>query len=154
MTKFIPENNDFVVKLGDPGLPYSYTERDVPWIPVEDYENLNASRNNMKADIWAYATTLWEIFSRGATPLVENPIEFFSNGNRLPRPNECVGQVAGMYDKIMMKGWDAEADKRFSPQKIFTLLIHFSKFLINLRILRGNNLLIFRIIYNSSRNTS
>lgn len=126
MTHFIPENNDFIVKLGDPGLPYDFTEKDVPWIPIEDYENLNGSRNNMKADIWAYATTLWEIFSRGVTPVVENPIEYFSAGNRLQKPPEC-NTLHGIYEHIMKSGWEPDSDRRFSPQKIFTLLLDYSK---------------------------
>ncbi|KAL7041532.1 hypothetical protein ACKWTF_000809 [Chironomus riparius] len=128
VTQFLPENNDFFVKLGDPGLPYNYTEKDIPWIPIEDYENLNASRNNMKADIWAYATTLWEIFSRGITPIVENPMEYFMSGRRLQKPTEC-NNLPRLYEHIMKSGWDQDADRRFSPQKIFTLLLEYKTLL-------------------------
>lgn len=107
-----------------------YTVNDVPWIPIEDYHNLNGCRNNLKADIWAYATTLWEIFSRGASPLssiqMTDPIDFFSNGERLQKPIECA-TLPGIYE-LMKSGWDIDPERRFSPQKIFSRLVDASKF--------------------------
>jgi Janus kinase 2 len=109
-----------VVKLGDPGVPLDLTVQDVPWIAIEDYEDLSGSRKNLKGDIWAYATTLWEIFSRGAILNLLNPMEFFKNGHRPPRPVECA-TLPGIYS-LMMSGWDEDPYKRFSAQTIFKRL--------------------------------
>lgn len=116
--------NLFEVKLGDPGLPRECTIHDVYWIPIEDYGDLNNSRNNLKADIWAYATTLWEIFSRGSSPYnlnLNNPMEFFRRGDRLPKPKEC--ETLPRIYEIMKSGWNAEPDHRFAPQTIFSPLL-------------------------------
>lgn len=98
----------------------------MPWIAIEDYNDLKASRKNLKGDIWAYATTLWEIFSRGAQLNLANPMQFFSSGDRPSRPNECA-TLPGIYD-LMKLGWDIDPEKRFSPQKIFSRLLEASKF--------------------------
>jgi Janus kinase 2 len=114
------------VKLGDPGLPMDFSAHDIPWIAVEDYGDLPGSRRNLKGDIWAYATTLWEIFSRGAQLELANPMQFFSSGDRPSKPLECA-MLPGIYD-LMMRGWDVDPEKRFSPQKIFSRLLEASKF--------------------------
>lgn len=124
MTQFEP-NCQLVVKLGDPGLPMDYTVHDVPWIAIEDYEDLSASRKNLKGDIWAYATTLWEIFSRGAQLNIPNPVQFFKSGERPTKPIDCA-MLPNIYD-LMRRGWDVDPEKRFSPQKIFSRLLEASK---------------------------
>lgn len=43
----------------------------LPWIPFEYHSNPNRARTDFKAEIWAYATTIWEIFSRGEMPLLQ-----------------------------------------------------------------------------------
>lgn len=68
------------------------------------------------AEIWAYATTLWEIFSHGRTPTLR---EFYASKRKLQRPRECPDE---MYD-IMREGWHETPDKRFSPQAVFSKLI-------------------------------
>lgn len=37
----------------------------VHWIPVECYTNLDYAKRSTAADVWAFATTLWEIFTFG-----------------------------------------------------------------------------------------
>lgn len=118
-------NGQLVVKLGDPGLPMEYSVQDVPWIPIEDYNDLSASRKNLKGDIWAYATTLWEIFSRGSQLNVPNPVQFFTSGERPPKPADCA-MLPGIHD-LMIRGWDVDPERRFSPQKIFSRLLEASK---------------------------
>ena len=124
MTSFVP-NGQLVIKLGDPGLPIEFTVHDIPWIAIEDYGDLSASRKNLKGDIWAYATTLWEIFSRGAPLNMANPMQFFTSGDRPQKPLDCA-MLPGIYD-LMMRGWDVDPDKRFSPQKIFSRLLDASE---------------------------
>lgn len=116
-------NGKFVVKLGDPGVPLDLTISDVPWIAIEDYDDFPASRKNLKGDIWAYATTLWQIFSYGVLLTLQNPVQFFRNGQRPTKPDECkTDAMKGIYD-LMMKGWDEDPEKRFSPQRIFSTLV-------------------------------
>lgn len=35
----------------------------VHWIPVECYSNLEIAKCSTQADVWAFATTLWQIFT-------------------------------------------------------------------------------------------
>jgi Janus kinase 2 len=128
VAKFEGKTN-LVVKLGDPGFARPFTKADMPWIPVEHFDHLEGSKNDLKAEIWAATTTLWEIFSRGAKIDIANPKEFFAHGRRLPPPEETIVdnmEVRGLY-AIMREGWDADPDKRFSPQLIFARLISASK---------------------------
>lgn len=124
VTQFEP-NNQLVVKLGDPGVPLDYAVFDVPWIAIEDYEDFSASRRNLKGDIWAYATTLWEIFSRGALLNISNPVQFFTSGERPPKPSDCA-TLPKIYE-LMKRGWDVDPERRFSPQKIFSSLLEASE---------------------------
>lgn len=126
---YFKPNSEFVVKLGDPGLPTEFSERDVPWIAIENYDNLSACRKNLKSDIWAYATTIWEIFSRGAPINLPDPVQFFKSGERLPRPAECamLPDVLSSIYGLMLLGWDEDPDRRFSSQKIFSRLLDASE---------------------------
>ncbi|KAH7966577.1 hypothetical protein HPB49_017871 [Dermacentor silvarum] len=67
------EANAFYVKLSDPGL-LVYMNEDIHWIPPEFYNNLNMAKSSIKADTWAFGTTLWEIFSYGEPPMAGVPI--------------------------------------------------------------------------------
>lgn len=102
----------------------------MPWIPIEDYGNLNDCRRNQKADIWAYATTLWQIFSRGTSPLDvlghTDIINYFRSGNRLSKPLECL--VLPAIHNLMMLGWDNDPDRRPLTQIICSILVDASKY--------------------------
>lgn len=37
----------------------------VHWIPIECYTNLEFAKRSTAADVWAFSTTLWEIFMFG-----------------------------------------------------------------------------------------
>lgn len=132
------------MKLGDPGLSTEYSVQDVPWIPIENYNDLPASRKNLKGDIWAYATTLWEVFSRGAQLNLQNPVQFFTNGERPSKPDDCA-MLPGIYD-LMIRGWDVDPEKRFSPQKIFSRLLEASKSTISM--LSSSSFVIFTVSRN------
>ena len=43
----------------------------LPWIPFEYHNNMELAKHDFKAEIWSYATALWEIFSRGRTPTLK-----------------------------------------------------------------------------------
>ncbi|KMQ94378.1 tyrosine-protein kinase hopscotch [Lasius niger] len=109
-------DNSFIVKLGDPGL-FTYSEADIPWIPPECYINLEVAKYSLQADIWALATTIWEIFSRGISiPIYHNTDivkKFYKDGNHLPQPMDCPYEVY----KLMLECW-SEKNTRKQPQAI------------------------------------
>lgn len=109
-----------VVRLGDPGINNTFTEADQPWIPVEYHGpgRLKMSKLDLKTDIWAYCTTLWQIFSSGRKP--NKDCFSRSETSVLPKPHECPDKLYA----IMRKGWDRDPEKRFEPQSLFTWLYH------------------------------
>ncbi|XP_072942901.1 tyrosine-protein kinase hopscotch [Epargyreus clarus] len=83
------------VKLAGPSLR-PYTQDDVHWIPVEFYSDMNLAKRSVLGDIWAFATTLWEIFSYGQSPNDTNPVltaRSYTMGERLLRPARCPGEI-------------------------------------------------------------
>ncbi|XP_014484244.1 PREDICTED: tyrosine-protein kinase hopscotch [Dinoponera quadriceps] len=114
--------NSFIVKLTDPGI-FTNTEADLHWIPPECYSNLESAKRNPQADIWALATTIWEIFSRGLSiwrispPLYPNANvvkKFYESGYRLPQPAGCPN---GVY-RLMLQCWGENNTSRKQPQAI------------------------------------
>lgn len=79
--------------------------------------------SNIKSDLWAYATTLWEIFSYGETPTAK---QFISGKYKLPKPEECPYDIY----KIMIDGWNPTPELRFSPQQILSTLSTWSMFTV------------------------
>ncbi|KAG7169408.1 Tyrosine-protein kinase hopscotch-like [Homarus americanus] len=67
---FVIEHTDqtFKVKLGDPGL-VRYDQRDLHWIPREHHFQPPLALADTTTDIWAFSTTVWQIFSMGEIPL-------------------------------------------------------------------------------------
>lgn len=88
----------------------------LPWIPFEYHQNMELAKLDFMAEIWAYATTLWEIFSHGRPPTLK---EYYASKRRLQRPRDC---PEDMYE-IMKEGWQETPDRRFSPQAVFSKLI-------------------------------
>ncbi|XP_018333328.1 tyrosine-protein kinase hopscotch [Agrilus planipennis] len=107
----------FTVKLSDPGVRYSYSSNEVHWIPVECYSNLEFAKRSTAADVWAFATTLWEIFMYGEqikqTSHI-NAMKFYASGKRLPQPASCPNDIY----QIMKECWDADPHRRKQPQAI------------------------------------
>ena len=66
------------------------------WVPVEYFDQLQAVAYSSAADVWAYGTTLWEIFSYGRTPLEGEDLDMAKQvrlqGIRLRQP-ACLGAV-------------------------------------------------------------
>lgn len=113
------DSDKLIVRLGDPGINNSFTEADRPWIPVEYHTEgrLKLSRLDMNTDVWAFATTVWQIFSHGSLP----PKDCFkARDSFLPKPAGCPD---AMY-RIMCLGWQWDAERRFEPQQLFTWLYH------------------------------
>lgn len=51
------------------------------WIPIEFYNTIELARKSPQADIWAFSTTLWELFNYGIVlPEVLN-VELFKKVN-------------------------------------------------------------------------
>ncbi|KAH9642501.1 hypothetical protein HF086_008911 [Spodoptera exigua] len=61
------------VKLSGPTLSH-YTQHDVHWMPVEFFSDMSLAKRSVTGDIWAFATTLWEVFSYGQSPTETNPV--------------------------------------------------------------------------------
>lgn len=81
-------------------LVFSYDSSDVHWLPTELLRNDKkpplVAHCSSKGDVWALATTFWEIFSFGATPLADIPgtevAERYLRGERLAKPDRIKGE--------------------------------------------------------------
>ncbi|KAK3601267.1 hypothetical protein CHS0354_040447 [Potamilus streckersoni] len=68
-------HREMKVRIADPGLIHLYNQlpldhpvnkRRLPWIAVELFDNL--AQMTLESDVYAYGTTLWEMFSHGLNP--------------------------------------------------------------------------------------
>jgi Janus kinase 2 len=111
------DENSFTVKLTDPGIHITYTSKDVHWVPVECYAKLDYAKRSTAADVWAFATTLWEIFTLGEEIKITDHVEamrWYVSGKRLPQPTLCDKDI---YD-LMRECWDADPHRRKQPQAV------------------------------------
>ena len=93
------------VKLSDP-LSTPDMRREAPWIAPEIRTNgLKAS--SPASDVWAFGTTLWEIFSYGQKP-------DFEDVNELLQPLGCQEDVW----ELIKECWIANSEERKQPQSI------------------------------------
>ncbi|KAG1679050.1 Tyrosine-protein kinase JAK2 [Nymphon striatum] len=109
-------NKELKVKLGLPGMS-EYTREEIHWIPPEYHDNLNAAKGCFGTDIWAFGTTIWEIFSFGEHPVSINAEEIGANrsfDNFLDFPSECNDAVSDLIKNC----WNIEADFRPKPLEI------------------------------------
>lgn len=109
--------NLLVVKLGDPGFEQEYTKEDLPWIPPECMKNIESAKTSLKAEIFAYGTTLWEIFNFGC-----RPHEYLLPKNKNKRNIIPKHAPLSIVD-VIMDAWNPDPDHRFTPQNIFSTLI-------------------------------
>lgn len=107
----------FKVKLGDPGL-VNYTQQDLHWIPREHHSQPSSALSDHTTDMWAFSTTLWQIFSFGVTPLpgadMEEVRQLYAAGRLLPRPDHCPEDLY----KVMIRCWSPDPQVRHQPQAI------------------------------------
>ncbi|KAF2897768.1 hypothetical protein ILUMI_08399 [Ignelater luminosus] len=111
------EENSFTVKLGDPGINHTYASTEVHWIPVECYSNLQFAKRSTAADVWAFATTIWEIFMFGEPiPHTDHTeaMRYYMSGKRLPPPSGCPNIIY----QILRECWNADPHGRKQPQAV------------------------------------
>ncbi|KAL9880141.1 tyrosine-protein kinase hopscotch [Glossina fuscipes fuscipes] len=128
VTKFDPKNQLLEAKIGDHGFPRPYRRDELPWIPFEYHNNLSLAEKHLDIDLWAFATTIWEIFARGQSIGHVTSESLRQNYNRyggiLPIPSDdCPPEMF----EVMMDGWSTEPDththKNFNHMQIFQRLI-------------------------------
>ncbi|RXG73997.1 Tyrosine-protein kinase hopscotch [Armadillidium vulgare] len=105
------------VKLGDPSKP-EYSSKDIHWLPREHIMHPLSALADPNVDVWAFATTVWEIFSMGETPLAGADIEqvkaLYSEGYLLSRPELCPKDLY----QVMVSCWHPDPHRRKHPQVI------------------------------------
>ncbi|XP_045617240.1 tyrosine-protein kinase hopscotch isoform X2 [Procambarus clarkii] len=116
---FVAAHTDrtFKVKLGDPGL-VRYDQHDLHWIPREHHFQPPLALSDSTTDIWAFSTTVWQIFSLGEMPLpgadMEEVRKLYATGCLLPRPDLCPHDLY----KVMLRCWSPDPSARRQPQAI------------------------------------
>ncbi|XP_049876791.1 tyrosine-protein kinase hopscotch [Pectinophora gossypiella] len=109
-----------VVKLSGPTLTRYNQLVDVHWMPVEFFPDMNMAKRSVVGDIWAFATTLWEVFSYGQSPTDTNPLmtaKSYERGDRLLRPEACPVEVW----RIVSACWQPDPPR---PQEIMRDMNH------------------------------
>ena len=114
--------NSFKIKLGEPGLPDFKKPNQIYWMPLHMLcqGELSWEKCNSKCDVWAFATTLWQIFCDGQEPL-NTPFSNFdgSSGNfLLPQPPALRGTLGQVYYDIMLHCWQPDINRQKAPQAI------------------------------------
>ncbi|KAK6642747.1 hypothetical protein RUM43_004249 [Polyplax serrata] len=109
----VHNDNTCLIKLCDPGL-HKYTNEDLHWVPPECYYDFKLAKTIPSADVWAFGTTLWEIFSFGAVPDATLDKEYYLRGKRLGLPLGCPIEIY----RLILECWDADVDRRKKPQAI------------------------------------
>lgn len=111
------DEHAFRIKLSGPGL-IMLCDDDVHWIPPEFHHDFGLAKTSFKADIWAFGTTVWEMFSFGEAFMNGIPAaeakEKYREGERLQLSPETHDSI-----KVLLKEcWSADPDSRPQPQAI------------------------------------
>ena len=114
--------NSFKIRLGEPGIPDFKRANQIYWMPLQMLcqGELSWEKCNIKSDVWAFATTLWQIFCDGQDPL-PNPFHNFdgSPGNfLLPQPPSLRGTLGQIYYDVMLNCWQPDIKQQKAPQAI------------------------------------
>ncbi|ALC49431.1 hop, partial [Drosophila busckii] len=125
VTKYDQEKHELHAKISDPGYARPYKRSDSPWIPYNYYNNLEAAKLDPSTQLWAFATTMYEIFSRGQIALEQfeqrDLIQHRSLHSFILRPLHrrlCPPEMT----ETIMDGWSDDPDNRFNLHTIFTRL--------------------------------
>ena len=114
--------NSLKVKLGEPGIPDFKRSNLIYWMPLQMLRQgqLSWEKCNIKSDVWAFATTLWQIFCNGEDPLTV-PFHNFdgTTGNfLLPQPPCLRGTLGQIYYEVMLNCWQQDLKQQKAPQAI------------------------------------
>ncbi|XP_042225356.1 vascular endothelial growth factor receptor 1-like isoform X2 [Homarus americanus] len=121
----LADNN--VVKISDFGLSREMYKKDVYMKKGDDlmpikWMSIEAIRDrifSVQSDVWAYAVTLWELFSLGSTPypgieVNKDFLKLLEDGFRMDRPKYANQEI---YD-LLLNCWASEPRNRPGFQKI------------------------------------
>ncbi|CAG0915706.1 unnamed protein product [Notodromas monacha] len=109
---FAHTDRQLQVKLADPGLTV-VDKIEYPWIAPECMRDVRKIWRSKSADVWAFGTTLWEIYSFG-----KNPSDFHRGRpedfavTSLPTPEGCSVVIC----KTIERCWDLDPFARGVPQ--------------------------------------
>lgn len=97
------------VKLADPFIS-SDSDSDAAFLPLEYSNNksIEFDKYTSRIDVWAFGTTIWQIFNYGAKPKPG------INANQLPRPTSCSDDLWS----IMEQCWHINPSQRIEPQSL------------------------------------
>ncbi|KAL1130074.1 hypothetical protein AAG570_013015 [Ranatra chinensis] len=87
----------------------------IHWIPPEFYDCIENAHRSLSTDVWAFGTTLWQIFSFGSQPTIPDVInikEFYRSGKRLPKPLPCPLEIF----RLILECWHGDLHQRKRPQ--------------------------------------
>jgi serine/threonine protein kinase len=123
---FVIEHIDsvFKVKLGDPGLSTHYDADQVHWLPLEllMQEKPSPLQCSSKGDVWAAATTFWQIFNYGAVPCAgmdpRQAKDLYIQGQRLERPALLKTAPLAQIYRVMNECWQPIPELRIGPQAL------------------------------------
>ncbi|KAH1006252.1 hypothetical protein HUJ05_007002 [Dendroctonus ponderosae] len=106
----------FIVKLTDGGVNTPHVDEDIHWTAPECY--ITKDRRSPEADIWALATTFYEIFAWGE-PIpthraASELMKWYENGNRLSKPIDCPEEVYN----LMIQAWIPDPQLRKKTQEL------------------------------------
>ncbi|KAG1671225.1 Megakaryocyte-associated tyrosine-protein kinase [Nymphon striatum] len=85
------------------------------WIPREYHDNLSLAEHTLSTDVWAFGTTLWEIFSYGQKPSSTKITKSdYRRGITLTKPENCNPNII----RLIGECWLKDPDDRKKPQAI------------------------------------
>lgn len=91
----------------------------IHWIPVECFQRPERVKQSSLADVWALATTLYEIFTYGEPISLNQKInidyrKYYATKHILPKPLHCPMEIY----EVMRECWEWDPYKRKLPQAI------------------------------------